>query len=743
MTKNEKIKILFLNYEFPPLGGGAGNATKYLFSEFSKMKNLEIDLITSSTGIFKIKKFSKNIKIHYLDIGKKGDIHYQSNIDLLKYSWRAYRYAKKLAGEKEFNLVHAFFGIPCGYIAMKLGLPYIVSLRGSDVPFYNPRFKKLDKLIFGRLSRRIWSKAKLVIANSNDLRKLAQRSFSGEIKVITNGIDTQEFKPPKNKTLGKKIRLISTGRLIARKGYQFLIPALKNLKNIELTLVGGGNMSNELKELAKKYQVNVNFAGEVDHKNIVKYLQAADIFVLPSLNEGMSNSILEAMACGLPIIVTDTGGSRKLIEGNGFIVKKGSIRDLKGKVNYYLKNRKLIAAYGRQSEIIAELLSWELAAEQYFNYYRFPTRRITIDGRAFIREGSSASNYLYNLLLELAKEKNLKIQLVVNNKKYLNYFRAENVKINFSQVKNNFFWDNLIIPYLAIKNRSKVIFYPKSSSCFYKLPGKKIITTVHGMIYKFDQSISLPVRIYWRVIGRVASLVADKIIAVSKNDKKDLISEGYKKEKINIIPIGVNEIFLQKYSVDNIKKTLDKYQLLAGNYIIQVAKISKKKNQIFSLEIFKNFRQSKLKIVFVGNTNADISYFRQLEKVAKKYNLADRIIFTGPIDQNRQPATIPILLQNSVAAIFPSLYEGFGIPPLEAMAAGVPIISSNRGSLKEIYGKDFTIPLEEKRRWSSNLNKLIKDKKFRKKYIEKQNKLVEKYRWEKIGQRYLEIFRKI
>lgn len=368
MGKN-KVHILFLNYEFPPLGGGAGNATKYLFLEFAKQEDLEIDLITSSTDKLKIEKFAKNIRIHYLDIGKKGNIHYQSNIDLLKYSWKAYFYGKGLIKKKKFDLIHAFFGIPCGYIAMKLRLPYIVSLRGSDVPFYNPRFAKLDKVVFHRLSRRIWRRARVVIANSEDLKGLAMKTFAGEIDVIPNGVDTREFKPLKNKKISKKIRLISTGRLIARKGYQYLIPALKGLKNVELTLVGGGDLRSELEELARKNQVKVNFTGEVKHDEIVKYLQNSDIFVLPSLNEGMSNSILEAMACGLPIITTDTGGSKELIDGNGFIIKKSSIASIRNALSKYSESKKLNLDHGEISRQIALKFSWVNVARNYKKIY--------------------------------------------------------------------------------------------------------------------------------------------------------------------------------------------------------------------------------------------------------------------------------------------------------------------------------------------------------------------------------------
>lgn len=359
-----------LNYEFPPLGGGAANATYYLLKEFSKMRNLEIDLITSSTDKKRIEQFAPNIKIHFLDIGKNGNLHYQSNKDLLKYSREAYRYSKRLMKEKSFDLCHAFFGIPCGYVAMKLGLPYIVSLRGSDVPFYNKRFYWMDKFVFRRLSRKIWKRAKAVIANSQGLRELALESAPGQdIGIIYNGVDTYEFCPPKIKRRKRKIILISTGRLIERKGYQYLIPALKNLDEFELRLIGDGNFGEELRKLAKQNKVNVKFLGKKKHDELVKYLQDADVFVLPSKNEGMSNSILEAMACGLPIVTTNTGGSEELIKGNGFVVERESIREIRKVLEKYLKNRGLIETQGKRSRKIAENMNWGSVAGKYLEVY--------------------------------------------------------------------------------------------------------------------------------------------------------------------------------------------------------------------------------------------------------------------------------------------------------------------------------------------------------------------------------------
>lgn len=369
------MKILMLNYEFPPLGGGAANANYYLFKEFSKNKDLKIDLVTSSQNTFKIEKFSDNITIHKLDVGKKS-LHYWTMPEILKWTFKTYQYSKKLVKKKEYDICHCWTGWPSGIIGygFRKKLPYILALRGSDVPGYNIRLKNLDKFIFSPISKRIWSKAKKVTTNSEGLKKLALKVYERDIEVIYNGVDVNEFVPGKNlfrKNFHKKdkIRLISTGRLIERKGYHFLIEALAGLKNkFELVLIGEGDMLNELKENAEKFNVDVTFKGRIDHCKIVKELQNGDLFILPSLNEGMSNSVLEAMACGLPIIVTDVGGSKELVKGNGFIVQKENVGNLK-KVLFKIDKKELVNMGKKSRQMVEERMSWKNMAERYLEVY--------------------------------------------------------------------------------------------------------------------------------------------------------------------------------------------------------------------------------------------------------------------------------------------------------------------------------------------------------------------------------------
>lgn len=378
------MRVLILNYEYPPLGGGAGVATRYLLSELAQTEGVHARLITSSTGKSRVEQFAPNVAIHFLDIGKSGSLHYQSQFDLIVYAARAFALAGKLLRREAFDVVHAFFGIPCGAVAMRLGLPYIVSLRGSDVPFYNHRFENLDRFFFKRLSGKIWKQAAHVVANSDGLRELALQSAPHQtVSVIPNGVDVRFYTTgdglDKFLSSGSDVhlsgpsplRIVSTGRLIERKGYGYLIEALRGLFDVRLVLVGDGNLQGELQQAADAAGVTVQFAGLRSRDEVAKILRDSDLFVLPSLNEGMSNSLLEALASGLPAVVTEVGGSAELVSENvnGFIVPKADPAALRRAVEIYLRNPNLLSLHGRASRQIAEKMSIAENAKKYVTLY--------------------------------------------------------------------------------------------------------------------------------------------------------------------------------------------------------------------------------------------------------------------------------------------------------------------------------------------------------------------------------------
>lgn len=365
------MRVLVLNYEYPPLGGGAARATAELLAQFGNTPGLELELVTSSSGKCSLEDPFPNVRIHRLDIGKGANPHYQSIRELLAYTRLARRYARRLHCARPFDLVHAFFGIPCGHIARSLALPYIVSLRGSDVPGYSERFRLLDRLLFRRMSRRIWRDAASVVPNSQGLKSLAKRTAPGQpMLVIPNGVDTDFFTPFQEKKTAKIMHVVSTGRLIERKGYALLLDALAGVPGVRLTLAGDGPLREALSGQARARGVDCAFPGALDREGVRELLRGGDLFVLPSANEGMSNSLLEALACGLPVITTDTGGSAELVRDNGAVIPVGDGEALRRALAARLADPARLAAEGARSRTIALTMGWRSVAEQYHTLYR-------------------------------------------------------------------------------------------------------------------------------------------------------------------------------------------------------------------------------------------------------------------------------------------------------------------------------------------------------------------------------------
>ncbi len=367
-----------LNYEYPPLGGGGSNACKYVIEELS-LKGIEVDLVTSSeTCTVQIEEPDEHTRIYKLPINKKA-IHYWTQKEIIRYTWEARFFMNKLLKDNDYDLCHAFFTIPSGLVAYlkRKELPYIVSLRGSDVPGFNERFG-FEYIFLKPLIKKIWKEAEYVVANSQGLKELALKTDPDrQILVIRNGIDISEFTMA-NTDDHKTTRIICVSRLIERKGIRYLIEAMKLLKDRDffLTLVGEGIQEEELRELAEKLCVDhmICFKGYVEHDNIATLYMESDIFVLPSLNEGMSNAVLEAMACGLPVIVTDTGGTSELIDKNGRVIPKKDPQAIATALEKFIDEPETGKLMGKRSREIVAQMSWESVAKEYIHLYENTAR---------------------------------------------------------------------------------------------------------------------------------------------------------------------------------------------------------------------------------------------------------------------------------------------------------------------------------------------------------------------------------
>ena len=367
--------MLLLNYEYPPLGGGAANATRQLLLEFASMQGVAVDLVTSSPNSeLDVERLSADITVHRLPVDKKG-MHYWRQREVLAYLFKARRYIHAELPLRRYDLAHAFFALPSGLLCYRHRgtLPYIVSLRGSDVPGFNKRLA-LHYSLLKPLVRRVWSGAASVIANSDDLRSLALRTSPLQlVDVIANGVDTNDFQPRAGRREGP-LRILAVSRLIERKGLDILIRALPGIlerQHVSLQIVGGGNLKDSLLNLAAGLGVAeaVTLTGYVPHERLPEIYNEADLFVLPSHAEGLSNALLEAMACGLPVIATDTGGSSNLLHGNGLVVGENTPSSWSKAILEATSDKTAMRDMAQASRSVALNYSWNSVARKYRDVY--------------------------------------------------------------------------------------------------------------------------------------------------------------------------------------------------------------------------------------------------------------------------------------------------------------------------------------------------------------------------------------
>lgn len=182
-----------------------------------------------------------------------------------------------------------------------------------------------------------------------------------QIKILPYGVDVEQFAPIEHIEKTDKLTMIFVGQLNRRKGLHHLLPCARELSDkIDIILVGS---INPVSDLYREYKddVNITFTGFVDRDLLKEYYAYADVFVLPSLSEGMSLAGLEAMAFGMPILCSDHSGVNDLVENgvNGYVFQTGNLEDLKNKICWFVKNKEKCSSMGKRSREIALEHTWE------------------------------------------------------------------------------------------------------------------------------------------------------------------------------------------------------------------------------------------------------------------------------------------------------------------------------------------------------------------------------------------------
>jgi L-malate glycosyltransferase len=372
------MKILMINYEFPPIGGGAGQAHMAILKQYAGKSDLQVDVLASAPKPgFVTQKLSDNVTIHTVGVHKKN-LHFWRKIEVVEWVVRATPPYRRLLKENSYDLVHAFFGLPTGWLCYRTAkwLPYIISLRGSDVPGGHARLQ-LEYKLLGPLLKRIWTGASALVACSDGLKNRSLRFLpSANIDVIPNGVDLDRFHSPSNRELSGELKLLTVGRLSVTKRFKMLVEAVEILskqgKNVRLTISGGGGLLGELKNLVEKKKLTdiISLTGRIESEKIPDVYGAHDMFVSASMQEGMSNAMLEAMASGLPIITTRCEGVEELISDNGVVVEKDSADSLAEAIIKLAENRQRYKTMCAAARKKVETFGWDKVADGYIKLYQ-------------------------------------------------------------------------------------------------------------------------------------------------------------------------------------------------------------------------------------------------------------------------------------------------------------------------------------------------------------------------------------
>lgn len=242
-----------------------------------------------------------------------------------------------------------------------LKIPYIIWGRGDDV--YEQ--SRLDRI----RTRPILQNADAILALTENMRTKLKNICNTEIYVIPNGIELEEYNDevmfPDRKANTKNILFV--GRLRPVKGVQYLITAMKKIHekmpDSRLILVGDGEERERLAALAIQLGIQeyVQFVGIVPQEEVKTFMQNADVFVLPSLSEGFPNVILEAMACGLPVIASRVGGIPDIItnDTNGYLVDAKDTDDMANKILLLLSDDNLRKKFSDNNRDLVKKYDWE------------------------------------------------------------------------------------------------------------------------------------------------------------------------------------------------------------------------------------------------------------------------------------------------------------------------------------------------------------------------------------------------
>lgn len=380
--------------------------------------------------------------------------------------------------------------------------------------------------------------------------------------------------------------------------------------------------------------------------------------------------------------------------------------------------------------------------------------KICIDSRMYSYPGGIA-RYIRSLINQYTNDINNDYLLIGNEKKMKKFDKiktAKNISTTNFKVSSSLGETSSTIS--KIKNRvMEQINYPIKdiNDCdifhapnfnfplFYNGP---LVVTIHDLTLLKFSDLLLPNKmayIYIKYMIKKAVEKSDMIITVSNNTKKDIVDWfDISEDKIKVIYNGIDEKFKKIENKNKIKEFKNKHDI-NSDYILSLGNIKPHKNLKRLIKAFAKVQNhnNDIKLVITGKGEVLLD---ELREIIKKNDIENKVIFTGFLEDEE----LPLIYNAAELLIYPSLYEGFGIPPLEAMACGTPVVTSNKSSLPEVVGEAAILVDPYKiDDIADGILEVLNNKDLAKNLINKGYKRIQKFTWEKAAQETLEVYESV
>ncbi len=365
--------------------------------------------------------------------------------------------------------------------------------------------------------------------------------------------------------------------------------------------------------------------------------------------------------------------------------------------------------------------------------------RIGVDGRELSEQViTGIERYLWNFLTSQAVGDSRHEFIIYGNQHTSFKPLGSNIRLRIIPERSTFWWDQVVLSRWVRSDRLDVFFSPYDKGpLFLSCP---LILTVHDLLFTVipDQRGIEGFFYNWAYIEsrNLMAKRADLIITVSQCSKRDIISLfGIPEGKIKVVPNGVSDRYCQVQDKSLIEQTKRKYGI-PGDYILYVGNFKPHKNVRCLVEAYGRLSDSlkgKCCLVLCGGRD---KFREEVEAYVKSLRLKENVAFVDFVMRE----DMPTLYSGAKVFVFPSLYEGFGLPPLEAMACGTPVVCSNSTSLPEVVGDaGILVDTSNPEPLAEGMERVLMDEKLRKELKCKGLQRAKQFSVEEVSKRLLEV----